>query len=293
MRKSGGRAAALQMSFLVFHGLRVAAATVALLLAASFCAADTPLTLHGRVLDENGQPVAGVQVILEGLEKSKFSRVTDDAGYFSVPNLAPGEYTVRMEKVDFFILRGQTIQLAAGSTEFSFTLNHVQEVREKVDVVADPNRIEPTETSQSATLTSTEFFYIPVPSAHDYQQSLIALPQVVRDNQALLHIAGARATQSQYLMDGFEVGDPVSGALTIPIIVDALRTAEVQTGRFGAEFAHPGASILRFETPDGDDHWRFNATDFVPGLNVQQGVRLGNYYPRITFSGPLVALSLL
>ena len=273
----------------MFHDLRVAAATVALLLAASFCAADAPLTLRGRVLDENGQPVAGVQVILQGLGKSKFSRLTDDAGYFSVPNLAPGEYTVQMEKVDFFVLRGQTIQLAPGATEFSFTLNHIQEVREKVDVVADPNRIEPTETPQSATLTSTEFFYIPVPSSHDYQQSLIALPQIVRDNQALLHIAGARATQSQYLMDGFEVGDPVSGALTIPIIVDALRTAEVETGRFGAEFAHPGASILKFETPDGDDHWRFNATDFVPGVSVQQGVRFGNYYPRITFSGPLVA----
>ena len=265
------------------------ATTVALLLAGSFGAADTALSLHGRVLDENGQPVAGVQVILEGLGKPKISAVTDDAGYFSVPNLAPGEYTVQMEKVDFFVLRGQTIQVAPGSTEFSFTLNHVQEVHEKVDVVADPNRIEPTETPQSATLTSTEFFYIPVPSAHDYQQSLIALPQIVRDNQALLHIAGARATQSQYLMDGFEVGDPATGALTIPIIVDALRTAEVETGRFGAEFAHPGASILKFETPDGDDHWRFNATDFVPGISVQQGVRFGNYYPRITFSGPLVA----
>jgi len=108
--------------------------------------------------------VAGVQVILEGLEKSKFSRLTDDAGYFSASNLAPGDYTVRMEKVGFFILREQTIQLAAGSTEFSFTLNHIQEVREKVDVVADPNRIEPTETPQSATLTSTEFFYIPFPA---------------------------------------------------------------------------------------------------------------------------------
>lgn len=273
----------------MFHGLRVAAATVALLLAGSFGAADTALTLRGRVLDENGQPVAGVQVILEGLGKPKISALTDDAGYFSAPNLAPGEYTVQMEKVDFFVLRGQTIQVAAGAAEFTFTLNHIQEVREKVDVVADPNRIEPTETPQSATLTSTEFFYIPVPSSHDYQQSLVALPQVVRDNLALLHIAGARATQSQYLMDGFEVGDPVSGALTIPIIVDALRTAEVETGRFGAEFAHPGASILKFETPEGDDHWRFNATDFVPGVSVQQGVRFGNYYPRITFSGPLVA----
>ena len=262
---------------------------MALLLAGSFGAADTPLTLRGRVLDENGQPVAGVQVKLEGLGKPKISVLTDDAGYFSVKNIAPGEYTAQMEKVDFFILRGQTIQVAPGATEFSFTLNHVQEVREKVDVVADPNRIEPTETPQSATLTSTEFFYIPVASSHDYQQSLIALPQIVRDNQALLHIAGARATQSQYLMDGFEVGDAVSGALTIPIIVDALRTAEVETGRFGAEFAHPGASILKFETPEGDDHWRFNATDFIPGLRSEQGVRLGNFYPRITFSGPLVA----
>ena len=273
----------------MFNCLRVAAATVALLLAGSFCAADTPLTLRGRVLDENGQPVAGVQVILEGLRRPKISALTDDAGYFSIQNLAPGEYTVQMEKVDFFVLRGQTIQVGPGATEFSFKLNHIQEVREKVDVVADPNRIEPTETPQSATLTSTEFFYIPVPSSHNYQQSLIALPQIVRDNQAMLHIAGARATQSQYLMDGFEVGDPVSGALTIPIIVDALRTAEVQTGRFGAELAHPGASILKFETPEGDDRWRFNATDFIPGINTQQGVRLGNYYPRITFSGPLVA----
>jgi Carboxypeptidase regulatory-like domain/TonB dependent receptor len=265
------------------------AASVALLLAGSFGAADTLLTLRGRVLDEDGLPVAEVQVKLEGLGKPKIIALTDDAGYFSIPNLAPGEYSVRMEKVDFFILQGQTIQLAPGATEFSFTLNHIQEVREKVDVVADPNRIEPTETPQSATLTSTEIFYIPVPSSHDYQQSLIAMPQVVRDNQALLHIAGARATQSQYLMDGFEVSDPASGSLTIPIIVDALRTAEVETGRFGAEYAHPGAAILKFETPEGDDHWRFNATDFIPGINAQQGVRLGNYYPRITVSGPLVA----
>jgi hypothetical protein len=272
----------------VFHGLRVAAATAALLLAGSFGAADTAITLRGRVLDENGQPVAGVQVKLEGLGKQRISALTDDAGYFSVPNLPPGEYTVQMEKVDFFVLRGQTIQVSAATSDFTFTLNHIQEVREKVDVVADPNRIEPTETPQSSTLTSTEFFYIPVPSSHDYQQSMVALPQIVRDNQAVLHVAGARATQSQYLMDGFEVGDPVSGTLTIPLIVDALRTAEVETGRFGAEFAHPGAAILKFETPEGDDHWRFNATDFIPGLRSEQGVRLGNYYPRITFSGPLV-----
>jgi len=215
------------------------------------------------------------------------SALTDDAGYFSIHRLAPGAYTVEMEKVGFFLLRGQTIQLAADATEFSFTLNHVQEVREKVDVATDPNRIEPEDTPQSATLTSTEIFYVPVPSSHDLQQSLVALPQIVRDHSDLIHIAGARDTQALYVLDGFDVGNPVSGEFTVRLIVDTVRTSEVQTGRFGAEYAHPGAGVLRFETLEGDDHWRFNATDFIPGINNQEGLRLGNYYPRITFSGPI------
>ena len=259
-----------------------------LLFCAGGIAGDTTLTLHGRVLDENGLPVANVQVKLEGLAKTGIRASTDDAGYFSIPHLAPGPYTIELSKVNFFLLRGQTIQLAADASEFSFTLNHAQELREKVDVVADPNHIEPTATPQSATLTSTEIFYIPVPDSHELAQSLVALPQIVRDNTTLLHVAGARATQAQYLLDGFEVGNPISGAFTMRLIVDALRTSEVQTGRFGAEYAHPGAAILRFETPEGDDRWRFNATDFIPGINDQQGFRLGNYYPRITFSGPIV-----
>ncbi len=267
----------------------LAAALACLLAGGSACAADTLLTLHGRVVDENGLPVAKVQVKLEGLPKTVFTATSDDAGYFSIPNLAPGPYSVQMEKVSFFLLQGQTIQLAADATEFSFTLNHAQEVRETVDVVADPNRIEPGETQQSATLTAAEIFYIPIPSSHDLQQSLVALPQVLRDAQDVLHVAGARTTETQYLMNGFEIGSPVNNSLTMRLIVDAVRTAEVETGRFGAEYAHPGAALLRIETPDGDDHWRFNATDFIPGINVQEGVHLGNYYPRFTFSGPIVA----
>jgi len=257
-----------------------------LLVCAGVIAADTPLTLHGRVLDENGLPVSNVQVKLEGLTDLVVVTSTDDAGYFFVANLGPTTYTVELTKVSFFVLR-QKLNLAE-STEFSFTLNHAEEVREKVDVVANPNRIEPESTQQSATLTSDEIFYIPVASSHDLQQSLIALPPVLRDAQDILHVAGARATDSQFLLDGFEVGSPIDNSLTMRLIVDALRTAEVQTGRFGAEYAHPGAALLKFETPEGDNHWRFNATDFIPGINIQEGAHLGNYYPRITVSGPIV-----
>jgi len=37
----------------------------------------------------------------------------------------------------------------------------------------------------------------------------------------------------------------------------------------------------------GDDHFRFFATDFVPGVQDRRGIHLGNSTPRFTFSGPL------
>jgi hypothetical protein len=261
---------------------------VVALLCARGAAADTPLTLAGKVIDENGLPVSNVQVKLEGSGQRIAAAISDDGGLFSIPNLSPGDYSMHMEKVGFFILNAQAIHLAAGATEFTFTLNHAEEVKEKVDVVADPNRIEPESTEQSATLTSPEIFYIPVPSSHDLTQSLVALPLVLRDAVDVIHVAGARSTESLFLMDGFEVGSPVDDSLTMRLIVDTVRSAEVHTGRFGAEYAHPGAALLSFETPEGDNHWRFNATDFIPGINVQEGTQLGNYYPRITFSGPIV-----
>jgi len=258
------------------------------LLTGACLAADALITLRGRVVDENGLPVGEAQVKLELAGGQFFLATTDDAGAFSIANLVAGEYRARIAKPGFFILEGQKITLAADSGEFAFTLNHSEELLEKVDVTAPANQVETTETTQKTTLTGTEIRDIPVASSHDLIQSLIALPQVLLDNNGLLHIAGSRTTQQQYLLNGFEIGDPVDNALIARFSVDAVRSAEVLTGRFGAEYLHPGSAVLSFNTPDGDDHWRFQATDFFPGINVQQGVQLGNWYPRVEISGPIV-----
>jgi hypothetical protein len=245
------------------------------------------VTLHGRVVDEDGLPVFDVQVKLHMVGMPTISTGTDDAGNFFVANLEPGEYLVRAEKPGFFILENQKIQLTADSSSFTFTINHQQEVHEKVDVVASENRVETANTAQSDALTAKDIIDIPVPSSHDLQQSLVAMPEILKDNSDLLHVAGARNTQAQYLLDGFEIGDPISGQLDARLSVDAVRTAQVQTGRFGAEYMHPGAAVLSFDTPEGDDRWRFATTDFIPGINIQDGVQFGNYYPRLSVSGPI------
>ena len=214
--------------------------------------------------------------------------MTDDGGYFFIRNLPAGVYRVRIEKLGYFVLENQTIEVTAASGEFAFTLNHEEEVHERVDVTVPQNSIEPTMTQSTETLTAREIIDIPVPSSHNLLQSLVAMPWVLMDNGGALHIAGARNTDVQYLLDGIDISDPASNGQTSRMVVEAVRTAEIQTGRFGDEYAHPGAAILDYNTREGDDRWRFNTTDFIPGINVQNGVQLGNFYPRVTFSGPII-----
>ncbi|HEX8764404.1 MAG TPA: carboxypeptidase-like regulatory domain-containing protein, partial [Candidatus Acidoferrum sp.] len=242
---------------------------------------------RGIVLDENGVPVPAAQVKLENSAGHSYRAETDLAGRFAILNLPSGDYKAEVRKKGFFVLSEQSVSLRAGNNEVSLVLNHEQEVREKVQVTAPSNQIDTQDTTQRSTLSAQEIRDIPVPSSHVLQESLVALPEIVQDHRDNLHVAGARSGETQYLLDGFEIGDPVSGALTARFNIDATRAAEVQTGRIDASYPHSGASILSLVTPDGDDRWRFGTTNPGPGINVQEGVHLGDWYPRFTFSGPI------
>ena len=241
----------------------------------------------GLIIDENGVPLAAAQITLQNGEGRTFRTETDSAGRFILRNLPSGEYKVEARKEGFFVLAGQTIALHAGGNQVTLTLNHAEELHEQVQVTAPANQIDPQDTTQREAISAREIRDIPVPNTHILQQSLVALPEVVQDNFGGLHIAGARSGETQYLLDGFEIGDPVNNTLSARFNVDATRAAEVQTGRIGAGYAHSGASVLNLETPDGDDKWRFGTTNPVPGIDIQRGPRLGNWYPRFTFSGPI------
>jgi hypothetical protein len=241
----------------------------------------------GVVRDENGVPVESAQIKFENSNGQVFHTESDGAGRFAFQNLPIGEYKIAASKTGFFVLKNQPFTLHPGSNQLALTLNHAQELHEKIQVTAAQNQIDPQDTTERSTLTARDIRDIPVPNSHVLQQSLITMPEVVQDNLANLHVAGARSGETEYFLDGFEIGDPVNGALTARFNIDATRAAEVQAARVDASYAHSGASILSLETPEGDDRWRFGTTNPLPGINLQEGAHLGNWYPRFSFSGPI------
>jgi hypothetical protein len=206
---------------------------------------------------------------------------------FDFSAAAAGVYRLSLNKVGFFRVSEQPFVLKEGNNEITFTANHETEIHEEVEVYSSTESIKPLVTSHAEALIAREIRDIPVQSTHDLRSSLQVMPEVVRDRSGQLHVAGGRSSETQYLLDGFDIGDPVTGDLSVRVNVDSVRQAEVESGRYGAQYGRAGAGVLAMDTAVGDDRWRASANNFVPGVSAQRGIHLTSWYPRFTLSGPI------
>jgi len=248
---------------------------------------SVPADLRCQVIDENGEPVPRVEVGLHSGNGGSQTIFTDTAGRFELRAPGLSQVHLSLSKPGYFRIDDRMLDLAPGVNEVSLTLNHETELQEKVEVQSEPVQIDPDTTSHQESLVQHEILNAPVPSSHDLQQYLRTIPQVVADVSGKLHVAGARQGQTEVLLDGFEINDPASGNFNSRVNVDAVRAVTIETGGYGAQFAHASAGILELDTQSGDDRWRFGVTNFIPDVSLQQGAHLGNWYPRTSISGPI------
>jgi hypothetical protein len=254
--------------------------------AAALCAPGS-VHLRGIVADENGSPVANLEVVIQSPGKQIQTLHTDVSGVFEYSGTDSGEYHLSLNKAGFFRVTDQICTLKEGDNEIAFTVNHETEIHEEVEVYSTSEDIQPLVTTHSEALIAREIRDIPVPTTHDLKSSLVTLPEVLRDNSGQLHIAGGRTGETQYLLDGFDIGDPSTGDLTVRVNVDSVREVEVESGRFGAQYGRAGAGVLALDTAVGDDRWRAAANNFFPGISTQRGLHITSWYPRLALSGPI------
>ena len=244
-------------------------------------------SLSGQLIDENDRPVARAEIIFRTDSGAALTVYTDSSGHFDVPGLTTLHIRMSISKPGYFRIDDRNVDLEPGSNEISVTVNHETEIKERLEVQSAPVQIDPDATSHQESLVQHEILNAPVSASHDLQQSLRVIPQVLADSKGNLHVAGARQGQTEVLLDGFEINDPATGAYNVHVNVDAVRAVTIETGGYGAQYAHAGAGILALDTQTGDDRLRFGVTNFIPDVSFQQGTHFGNWYPRVTLSGPI------
>ncbi len=245
------------------------------------------VAITGRVIDENGAAVEGARVEFQSAAGVAAVASSDTAGNFRVTLPAAGEYSVRVERLGFFLYSGVRRQFDDGPHQVSVQMNHLQEFSDKVDVVYSPPAIDLDQTSAHKELTGTEIEGVPYPAPQDYRSALPLFNGVVADNLGRAHFNGGDTDQANYTMDGFNISDPFTGRLETRVNIETIQTMDLESSRFSAENGRGSTGVLDLRTKMGDDRYRFTGTNFIPGLASDNGVYINKWTPRLEVSGPI------
>lgn len=254
---------------------------------AVFPLAGADSVLSGRVVDENDAPVQGVQITVRLAPAGSWQAQTDAAGGFKLTLPTPGDFLLSAERQGFYTVKDRPVRVDT-TQEVTLTLDTVRDVFQSIDVNEQPSPVDVGQLQNQERLTGTQLNEILYPNSHSLRSALPLMPGVVQDAAGSLHVNGSSESQVQYVLDGFNLTDPVSGQFKTLLGVEGIRSLDLSSGRYSPEFGKGSAGVLAITTESGTDTFHSTATDFIPGLSIQHGARLGNWYPRWGFSGPII-----
>ena len=118
------------------------------------------------------------------------------------------------------------------------------------------------------------------------------LPGVIQDPVGGLHFNGSSENQILYLLNGFNITDPITGQFHTRIGVEGVRSLDFSSGRYSPEYGKGSAGVLAIRTDTGADAFHYTATDFIPGVNINKvydsgtGIRASDSRDRLSRGAP-------
>jgi len=246
------------------------------------------IAVAGRAVDENEAGIAGAEITVANQSGAQWHSTTDPTGGFTFAFPAEGRYLFAATQPGYLPVRNLPVDVHPGMGEVYLILNHAKEILQSVDVRASAQAVDVEQTQSERVLTGIQIMDIPYPSTHSLRQAMALMPGQVEDPAGGLHFDGGRENQTNYLLDGFNISDPLTGTLKTTVSVEAVSSLDYLSGRYSPEFGQGSAGTLQIKTQTGDDPFRYSVTNFIPGVSTAQGLHLGDWTPRLNFSGPIV-----
>lgn len=244
------------------------------------------LSLGGIVIDVNQAAVREALVVLEHTtDRRRWEAMTSENGAFRFDRLPLGSYRVTVTKEGYFEA-GTSIGLEAGKI-IEFTLAPIEVLKDTVEVIARPEPINTDAVAAQQTVNDEVIQNIPYTGRRNFLNALSLMPGVMRDSYGQMHIHGSRPDQIRYQLDGINLTDPATGALSSNIPIDAIESVDMDLTAYSAEFGKGSGGVVRVHSQFINDRMRWDVTDFIPGVNFKRKT-IGEFSPRLLVSGPMV-----
>lgn len=220
----------------------------ALALPAAVYAATTG-TVQGTIRDDAGKPLSGVNVYLEGTERTT---VTNKSGYYVFTGVTPGTYTVRAELVTFTTASTPVtvVQDQTATTDISLVPEVV-----KTDVVVSVPTVRRTQTVPETTVSARREQLIKSQPVNLYQFTglVFGVPGITPDASGYTHIRGSDSTQVGFQVDGISIIEPTTNTFATNIVSVGLKSANIYTGAADPSYGNATGGFINQVSMNGRD----------------------------------------
>jgi len=246
----------------------------------SFTASAQEGIIRGNVFDDaSGEPVMFATVRLLG---TNTGTTTNEEGFFSLLEVAPGNYTVVVSFIGYDSVATQATVKPGEVVYLRMTMKEAGVNLGVVDVTGTREQARTEVQVSKVRVTPKRINAMPsVGGQPDLAQYLPVLPGVIftGDQGGQLYIRGGSPDQNRVLLDGMTIFNPFHSIGFFSVFeTETIRSIDVFTGGFSAEYGGRVSAVLDIKTREGNK----KRLSGVASINPFQG--------KLLLEGPIVPL---
>jgi len=240
-------------------------------------------TLSGTVTDQSAAVIPTAQISIRNVATGITRNIAaDTAGFYTAPNLLPGNYEITVSSRGFATEIRTGVTLDVGAQQVLNITMRVGQTTEKIEVIGEAPAVQLATSSISAVIDSTTVRELPLngrswtdlatlqPGVAVIQTALPFTAGTNRGNRGFgnqISVAGARPQQNNYRLDGISINDYANGApgsvLGGDLGVDAIEEFSVLTSNPSAEYGRTSGGVVNAITSSGTKQFHGGIYEFL------------------------------
>ncbi len=216
----------------------------------------------GKVIDKNGNPLIGVNIIIENTD---LGTISDNQGNYYFLNIPPGHYNIRFMMIGYkTVIHEDIIIMSDFTTKLAVGMEQTVISGEEVTVTASKPLIQKDATSSIKVIDSENIVDMPVV---DFKDVLATQAGFTEDASGGIHVRGGRTKEILYMIDGMVVKDPLQGDYSGSVNQNAIQEMTIISGTFNAEYGQAMSSVVNIVTKEGGDEFSGKLEFISPQIN--------------------------
>ncbi len=198
--------------------------------------------INGFVTDTNGEPLPGVNVVIEGTLKGT---AAESDGFYQILNVEPGTYKLRATYIGFapIIIEDVVVNIDQ-TTNVDIIMREETVEGEEIVVVAERPVVQKDVASSQSNISKESLDALPISSVTE----AIGLQAGVQG----LSIRGSSSDEVSFNLNGITLRSERNNSPFTGVSITAIENVQVQTGGFSAEYGDLRSGLINVTTKEGD-----------------------------------------